>query len=114
MALTNVAAQGAKPKDKAYRLKDERGLYLEVAPSGGKWWRLRYWLNGKENRLSLGVYPDVSLAQAREKRDEARKLLAQDIDPSLARKQDKEAQTADQDTFKTLARDVNQKFLHGR
>lgn len=103
MALTNVAVQGAKPKEKRYNLKDEKGLYLEVAPSGGKWWRLRYWLAGRENRLSLGTFPEVSLAQARERRDEARKILAQGIDPSEARKAEKAQALTGEETFELVA-----------
>jgi hypothetical protein len=116
MALTDTAVRNAKPglkpgKDKnekpipvdgPYKLFDERGLFLLVTPSGGKWWRLRYKFDGKEKLLSLGVYPDVSLASqtkkdeetgktqkikgARELRDEARELIAQGIDPGENRK----------------------------
>ncbi|WP_018718296.1 tyrosine-type recombinase/integrase [Arhodomonas aquaeolei] len=86
MSLTDTAIRNAKPGDKARKLFDGGGLYLEVAPSGGKWWRLKYRYGGKEKRLSLGVYPDVSLKDARDRRDEARKLLANDIDPSENRK----------------------------
>lgn len=86
MSLTNTAIHNAKPATKAFRLFDGGGLYLEVAPSGGKWWRLKYRFDGKEKRLSLGVYPAVSLREAREKRDEAKKLHAQGIDPSQNRK----------------------------
>ena len=67
MALTDKAARSAKPGAKAVKLFDGRGLYLEVAPAGGKWWRLKYRYAGKEKRLSLGVYPDVSLRDARER-----------------------------------------------
>jgi integrase len=112
VALTNVAVQGAKPKAKRYILKDERGLYLEVAPSGGKWWRLRYWLAGRENRLSLGTFPEVSLAQARERRDEARKLLAQGVDPSAARKAEKAGEEAEAETFAALALEWFERFKH--
>lgn len=91
MALTDVGVRNAKPRDKLYRLFDERGMYLEVSVSGGKWWRLKYRFGGKEKRLSLGVYPDVSLKEARERRDEARKLLANGIDPSIERKVQKAA-----------------------
>ena len=86
MALTDTAVRNAKPSTKPARLFDGGGLYLEVSPTGGKWWRLKYRFVGKEKRLSLGVYPDVKLAKAREKRDEARKLLADGIDPSENRK----------------------------
>jgi integrase len=86
MPLTNTQIQKAKPVKKPSRLFDERGLYLEVSPSGGKWWRLKYRFGGKEKRVSLGVYPDVSLKDVRERRDEARKLLANGVDPSENRK----------------------------
>lgn len=82
MPLTDTMVRNAKPGQKAIRLKDDRGLYLEVTPAGGKLWRLRYWLNSRENRISLGTYPDVSLKDARERRDEARKLIANGIDRS--------------------------------
>jgi integrase len=86
MPLNDVACKQAKPKEKAYRLADSKGLYLEVAPSGGKWWRLKYRINGKEKRISLGVYPEVGLKDARDKCDAARKQLADSIDPSVQRK----------------------------
>jgi integrase len=92
MALTDTAVRNAKPDGKTKKLFDARGLYLEVAPAGGKWWRLKYRFGGKEKRLSLGVYPDISLKQARERRDEARRLLAAEIDPSAHRKAKKAAQ----------------------
>ncbi|MDP7372239.1 MAG: Arm DNA-binding domain-containing protein, partial [Nitrospinota bacterium] len=76
MPLSDTAIRNAKPGDKAKKMFDGGGLYLEIAPSGGKWWRLKYRFDGKEKRLSLGVYPDVSLKNARARRDEARKLLA--------------------------------------
>lgn len=91
MPLTHIAIHKAKPTDKVQRLFDGGGLYLEVAPSGGKWWRLKYRHSGKEKRLSLGTYPDTSLADARAKRDEARKLLAAGIDPGAHRKAEKAA-----------------------
>lgn len=91
MSLTDTAIRNAKPGPKPIRLRDERGLYLEVAPSGGKWWRFRYLFAGKEKLLSMGTYPDVGLAKARERRDEARKLLADGIDPSQHRKAAKAA-----------------------
>jgi integrase len=91
MPLTDTAVKSAKPTDKTQRLFDAGGLYLEISPAGGKWWRLKYRFGGKEKRLSLGVYPDVSLKDARERRDDARKLLARDVDPGEARKAMKEA-----------------------
>ncbi len=91
MPLTDTKIRTVKPGEKTCRLYDERGLYLEVSPNGGKWWRLKYRFNGKEKRLSLGVYPDVSLKDARERRDDARKLVANGIDPSENRKAQKVA-----------------------
>ena len=87
MPLTDTAIKNAKPSDKTRRMYDSGGLYLEVSPQGGKWWRLKYRFQGKEKRLSLGTYPDVSLKLARVKRDEARTLLSSSIDPSHHRKQ---------------------------
>ena len=71
MPLTDTAVRNAKPAEKAVKMFDGGGLYLEVAPSGGKWWRLKYRVDGKEKRLSLGTYPDVGLKEARERRDQA-------------------------------------------
>jgi integrase len=86
MALTDRAIRTLKPKDKGYRLFDGAGLYLEIAPSGGRWWRFKYRFAGKEKRISLGVYPDIGLKDAREARDAARRLMAKGIDPAENRK----------------------------
>ena len=86
MPLTDAAIRTAKPGEKPYKLADERGLFLLVNPNGAKWWRLKFRVEGKEKALSLGTYPDTSLKEARSKRDEARKQLAEGIDPSLQRK----------------------------
>ncbi len=75
MPLTGTTIRHAKAYSRARKLFDGGGLYLEVSPNGGKWWRLKYRFTGKEKRLSLGVYPDVSLKEARRRRDEARQLL---------------------------------------
>ncbi|KGD46456.1 integrase [Burkholderia ubonensis] len=91
MPLTDTAIRNAKPADKPVRLFDGGGLYLEIAPSGGKWWRLKYRFGGKEKRYSLGVYPEVPLAAARKRRDEAREKLAAGIDPGEAKKAEKRA-----------------------
>ncbi|OXJ21294.1 integrase arm-type DNA-binding domain-containing protein [Burkholderia sp. AU6039] len=91
MALTDVRIKNAKPGEKAIRLFDGGGLYLEIAPAGGKWWRLKYRFGGKEKRISLGVYPDVGLKDARERRDAARRLLTQGVDPGNAKKAQKTA-----------------------
>lgn len=89
--LTDTAIRKAKPADKPQRLFDGGGLYLEVSPAGGKLWRLKYRFGGKEKRLAIGIYPDTGLADARGKRDEARKLLAAGIDPGEQRKAEKAA-----------------------
>ena len=91
--LTDTAVRNAKPKAKPYKLPDGKGLYLLVSPAGGKLWRLKYRFAGKEKLLSFGGYPDVSLAEARDRRDEARKKLANKIDPSVARKTQAQAET---------------------
>lgn len=106
MSLTDTAIRKAKPSDKAQRLFDAGGLYLEVAPAGGKWWRLKYRVGGKEKRLSLGTYPDTSLADARAKRDEARKQLAAGIDPAEHRKATKAAgEERAANSFEVVARE---------
>jgi integrase len=79
--LTDKGIKAAKPRESRYTLFDTGGLYLEVAPAGGKWWRMRFRLNGKNNVMSLGTYPDVSLKMARDKRDNIRTLLARGMDP---------------------------------
>ncbi len=114
MPLTDTKIRGEKPADKPKRLYDERGLYLEVSPSGGRWWRLKYRIAGREKRLSLGVYPDVSLKEARERRDESRKLLADGIDPSENRKALKSA-SLDRaaNSFEVVAREWFAKFSGG-
>ena len=83
MPLTAITVKNAAPAEKTKRLFDERGLYLEISPKGGKWWRFKYRFEGKEKRLSLGVYPDISLKDARKSRDNARTLVAKGIDPCL-------------------------------
>lgn len=86
MPLTDIKVKTAKPMDKAYKLADGGGMYLLVKPNGSKYWRLKYRFVGKEKMLSIGVYPDVSLADARQKRDEARKILAAGGDPGEVKK----------------------------
>ncbi|MEZ5544238.1 MAG: integrase arm-type DNA-binding domain-containing protein [Lysobacteraceae bacterium] len=106
--LTPSAVQNAKPRDKPYKLFDERGLFLLVNPNGSRWWRWKYRRpdTGKENLLSLGTFPDVSLKRAREKRDDARKLLADGIDPGAQRIAAKVAQA---DSFEAVAREWHAK-----
>jgi len=98
MSLSATAIRNAKPAATVQRLWDAQGLYMEVSPAGGRWWRLKYRFEGKEKRLSLGTFPDTSLADARANRDTARKLLAKGIDPSQHRKAEKRA---------TVLRDTN-------
>ncbi len=81
MALTDAKIRAAKPTDKAYKLTDGAGMFLLVHPNGSRYWRLRYRILGKEKTLALGVYPEVSLSEARTKRDEARKLISEGVDP---------------------------------
>lgn len=109
--LTDTAIRNAKPKPKSYKLFDSRGLHVEVTPGGGKWWRLKYRYGGKEKRLSLGVYPEVSLKTARERRDDARKLLADGVDPSANRKAVKSARAEQAaNSFEVLAREWFAKY----
>jgi len=92
MPLTATAVKQAKPKQKPYKLSDEKGMFLLVNPKGPKYGRLKYRFGGKEKLLALGVYPDLSLADARDKRDEARSQLAREIDLNIAKRVRKEAQ----------------------
>jgi integrase len=104
--LTEVALKNAKPREKAYRLYDEHSMYAEVATSGSKLWRLKYRFDGKEKRLPLGKYPQVSLKEARERRDAARKLLDGGIDPSAHRKEIEAKQALqNSNTFEIVARE---------
>ena len=112
MPLTDTAIRSAKPQPKTVKLFDGGGMYLEINPAGGKWWRWKYRFGGREKRLSLGVYPDVSLKSARAKRDAARQQLAAGIDPGQARKAEKLAQ-AGAESFEAIAREWHAKFSPG-
>lgn len=106
MKLTDVAIKRAKPVEKPLRLFDGNGLYLEISPSGGKWWRLKYRYAGKEKRLSLGVYPNTGLREARDRCIEARKLLAAQVDPAEARRAHKASGSeAGAQSFEAIARE---------
>jgi integrase len=110
MSLTDTAIRAAKPRSKPYRLYDERGLYLEMSTAGGKLFRFKYRFEGKEKRLALGSYPDVSLKRARERRDDARRLLADGIDPGAQRKLDRRNRSASADSFEGIGREWLAKF----
>src|ERR1700757_3985666 len=97
--LTEIRIRAASPGDRAYKLYDVRGLYMLVTPTGGKLWRFKYRMNGVEKLLTLGKYPDVSLKRAREKRDDARKLGADNVDPSVKQAE----RNAAADTFGAIA-----------
>ena len=106
MNLTVHAIKNAKPSTKTRKLFDGGGLYLEVSPKGRKWWRLKYRFGGKEKRLALGVYPDVSLKEARDRRYHAKRLLDDCIDPAERRQSiRKEIQTQSANTFELVARE---------
>jgi integrase len=106
MPLSDAKIRNAKPRKKSHILYDEKGLHLEISPAGGKWWRLKYRHNRKLKRISLGTYPEVTLALARERCLEARKLLAAGVDPSSARKAQKAAALiAAANSFEVTARE---------
>ena len=107
MPLTHLKVERAKPKEKQYKLADERGMYLLIHPKGGKWWRLDYRYQGKRKTLSLGTYPDVSIKVARKKRDDARSILDGGVDPAYYRKLNKELRV---DSFEAVAREWFGKF----
>ena len=106
MPLTDTQIKAIKPEAKARKHADEKGLFLLATPSGGKLWRLKYRIDGKEKLLALGAYPDVSLKAARTRRDEARELIAGGVDPSEARRTEKAESVAQMEhTFEATARE---------
>src|SRR5215470_8572401 len=100
--LSEARIRASRPKDRPYKLFDERGLFMLVTPAGGRLWRFRYRLGGVEKLLTLGAYPDVPLKRARERRDDARRLVADGIDPSVKRKAER---SAGGNTFEAIARE---------
>jgi hypothetical protein len=98
--LNEAKIRSARPQERAYKLFDERGLFMLVTPTGGRLWRFRYRLGGVEKLLTLGAYPEVTLKRAREKRDDARKLVADGVDPSAKRQAEMALQA---DTFEAIA-----------
>ncbi len=110
MSLSDIACRNAKPKEKAYKIFDSGGLYLEITPNGTRLWRFKYRIHNKEKRLSLGAYPLTSLQEARDKRDKAKKSVEKFIDPSLERQEEKrQAKLKAADTFELIAREWHTK-----
>ncbi len=106
MPLTDVRIRNAKPLEKPYKLSDGKGLYLLVSPAGGRLWRLKYRHGGKEKLLALGAHPDIGLKEARDRRDAARQLLAEGMDPAENRKAQKAASTdRAANSFEVIARE---------
>ena len=104
MALTNLQVQRAVPKEKAYKLADAKGLYLYVTVKGQRYWRMDYRVAGKRKTLAPGVYPEVKLVDARSKRDDARKLLQDNLDPTQEKRIKKLAtKQAHANSFKAIA-----------
>ena len=101
--LTDVQVRNAKPKEKDYKLPDGYGLYLLVSKTGGRLWRFNFIFDGKPNQLSFGSYPEITLAEARQRREDARKLLAHGISPGEARKAEKQSQAQESETFEAIA-----------
>jgi len=114
MKLTELQIKKAQPKEKVYRLFDGHGLHIEINPKGQKWWRYKYLYNGKEKRMSLGVYPEISLKEARERHIEERLKLAKGTDPSAARKvQKQQTFTSKTNTFEALGREWFETYKKG-
>lgn len=107
--LSEIAARTAKPKEKTYKLYDEKGLYLEVIPAGGKYWRAKYRYDRKERKASYGVYPEVTLKEARETHLKARSLLRKGIDP-IAHKKAKRGGLHDDGSFEVVTREWFERF----
>jgi integrase len=113
MPLSDAKARNAKPRTKPYKLADGEGLFLVIMPSGSKYWRMRYFFAGKEKLLALGVYPEVTLTDARDRRADARKVLAAGGDPGEAKKEAKRiAILKTANSFETVAREWFEKRKH--
>ena len=111
MALTDTSIRNSKPGECPRKIFDERGLYLLIMPEGHRWWRLKYWFQGKEKLISLGTYPEIGLKQARQRRNVARQLIAEGIDPSVERKLKKaRLATEPSSNFEAVAREWFDKF----
>jgi len=113
MSLSDPKVRNAKAKPKPYKIADGEGLFLLVTPSGSKYWRLKYFFGGKEKLLALGVYPEITLADARERRSQARKLLTHGSDPGEAKKDAKRLEALkSENTFEAVAREWVEKRTH--
>lgn len=113
MLLTNLTIEKSKPKDRPYKLSDGDGLFLVVQPNGKKYWRLKYHFGPREKTLSIGKYPDVCLADARDKRIEAKALLRNNVDPSLDKQLQRQAAIERHDhSFETIAREWHETNRH--
>ncbi len=111
MTLTVIQVKNAKPREKAYKLADGRGLYVLVNPNGSKLWKLKYRFAGIEKKLSLGKFPDITLVDARNTREEARKQLAKDIDPGVLKNSIKRSKKLNaENSFEAIAREWHAKF----
>ncbi len=108
--LSEVKIRTTKPRKGPYKLFDGGGLFLLVTPSGGKLWHFKYRFEKKEKKLALGTYPEISLSDARQRRDEARSQVAHGIDPGAVRKAQKQAETEETETFEVIAREWHTKF----
>ena len=110
MALTDVAIRKAKAGPKAYKMSDSLGLFLLVERTGGKLWRMKYRIDGREKKLAIGRYPEIGLAEARRRRDAAREQLAQGKDPSREKQREKaRAKLGAENTFASLAAEFCEK-----
>lgn len=113
LPLTDLQVSKAKPKEKDYKLSDGFGLHLLVTPTGGKLWRFQYRFEGKQKTLALGTYPEISLADARQRREDARKLVANSVDPGAVKKARKAATTTEsENAFEIVAREWHGKYEH--
>jgi len=111
MTLTVVEIKSAKPKEKPYKMADEKGLYLLVNPNGSKLWKFKYRFSGVEKKLSFGAFPDVALAAARDARDEARRQLTNTIDPGILKNSlQRSKKIANENSFEAVAREWHAKF----
>jgi integrase len=112
MPLTDIAIRNAKITEKAYKIYDGGGLFIEITPSGGRLWKLKYRYAGKEKLLSLGKYPVVSLAAARKRREDAKTKLSEGVDPSEVKRKEKQLRVVlSSDTFEAVARDWFERHL---